>query len=475
MMKVEQLYTGCLAHGAYYIESNGEAAIIDPLREVDQYIKMAEDRGAKIKYVFETHFHADFVSGHVDLSAKTGAPIVYGPTKMATGFDAHIAYDGEKFPLGNVTITLVHTPGHTMESSCYLLTDENGKETAIFTGDTLFIGDVGRPDLAQHVIADLTQEKLASHLFDSLRNKLMPLNDDIIVYPGHGAGSACGKNMSKETFDTLGNQKKVNYALRADMTREEFIKELLTGLTNPPGYFPQNVLMNIKGYDSIDEVLDRGIRPLSPREFETVAESEGAVIIDTRKPQQFAKGFIPNSYNIGIDGSFAVWVGTLIPEVSQKILLVGDENRIAEVVTRLARVGYDQAIGYLKGGVEAWKVEGMPVETIESVSAEEFAAREAADSSIKIVDVRKKSEYDSEHIINAVNAPLDYINDSMTKLNNQDTYYVHCAGGYRSMIFTSILRSKGYKNLIDVDGGFGAIKASGKFKVTDYVCPTTML
>ena len=474
-MKVEQLYTGCLAHGAYYIESNGEVAIIDPLREVQQYIDMANERGAKIKFIFETHFHADFVSGHVDLAKKTGAPIVYGPTQMETGFDTFVAKDGEKFQLGKAEITLIHTPGHTMESSCYLLTNEEGKDEAIFTGDTLFIGDVGRPDLAQHVIADLTQEKLASHLFDSLRNKLMPLNDDIIVYPGHGAGSACGKNMSKETFDTLGNQKKTNYALRADMTREEFIKELLTGLTAPPAYFPKNVVMNIKGYDSIDNVMSRGIKPLSVREFEAAMEETGAVVIDTRKAQDFANGFIPNSYSIGIDGSFAVWVGTLITDIEQKILLVGDEERIPEVVTRLARVGYDHAIGYLDGGIEAWKAEGKSVDTIESVTAAEFAAREEADKTIAIVDVRKKSEYDSEHIVNAINAPLDYINDSMTKLDKNKTYYVHCAGGYRSMIFTSILRSKGYKNLIDVDGGFNAIKDSGKFEVTAYVCPTTLL
>lgn len=474
-MKVEQLYTGCLAHGAYYIESNGEAAIIDPLREVQQYIDMAAERGAKIKYIFETHFHADFVSGHVDLAKKTGAPIVYGPTQMETGFETFVGKDGEKFKLGNAEITLIHTPGHTMESSCYLLTNEEGEDEAIFTGDTLFIGDVGRPDLAQHVIADLTQEKLASHLFDSLRNKLMPLSDDIIVYPGHGAGSACGKNMSSETSDTLGNQKKTNYALRPDMTKEEFVKELLTGLTTPPSYFPKNVLMNIQGYDSIDNVLSRGIKPLSPREFEAAMEETGAVVIDTRQAQKFAEGFIPNSYSIGIDGSFAVWVGTLITDIEQKILLVGDEERIPEVVTRLARVGYDHAIGYLKGGMEAWKEAGNEVDTLESISAAEFANREAADKSIKIVDVRKKSEYDSEHIVNAINAPLDYINDSMTKLDKDETYYVHCAGGYRSMIFTSILRSKGYKNLIDVDGGFNAIKDSGKFEVTEYVCPTTLL
>ena len=474
-MKVEQLYTGCLAQGAYYIESNGEAAIIDPLREVDQYIEMAKERGAKIKYVFETHFHADFVSGHVDLSKKTGAPIIYGPTEMETGFDAHIGHDGEQFPLGNAMITMLHTPGHTMESSCYLLTDENGKDTSIFTGDTLFIGDVGRPDLAQHVVADLTQEKLAGHLFDSLRNKIMPLSDDITVYPGHGAGSACGKNMSDETFDTLGNQKKTNYALRADMTKDEFIKELITGLAAPPGYFPNNVLMNIKGYDSIDNVIDRGLKPLGPNEFEAAQAETDAVVIDTRDKDEFVKGFIPGSYFIGIDGNFAVWVGTLISDIKQKILLVGDENRIPEVVTRLARVGYDHAIGYLKGGVEAWAEAGKDMETIESISVTKFAERMANVGEVKVVDVRKKSEYDSEHIVHALNAPLDHVSESMTQLNKNDEYLVHCATGYRSLAFISILRSKGYSDLINVEGGFDAIKKSGKFELTEYVCPTSML
>jgi glyoxylase-like metal-dependent hydrolase (beta-lactamase superfamily II)/rhodanese-related sulfurtransferase len=474
-MKVEQIYTGCLAQGAYYIESNGEAAIIDPLREVQPYINMAENRGAKIKYIFETHFHADFVSGHVDLAKKTGATIVYGPTLAKLGFNAHIATDGEIFKLGNVTIKLIHTPGHTMESSCYLLTNEEGKETALFTGDTLFIGDVGRPDLAQHIVSDLTQEKLASHLYDSLHHKILPLADDIIVYPAHGAGSACGKNMSKETFDTLGNQKKTNYALREGLTKEQFIKELTTGLTPPPGYFSKNVLLNINGYDAIDEVLKRGKRALNVTEFEEVANETKALILDTRKPNIFGKGFIPNSINIGIDGNFAVWVGTLIPDLKQEILLVTDPGREEEVITRLARVGYDNAIGYLEGGFDAWKNEGKEVDTITSVTAEEFAAAEVADPNINILDVRKKSEYDAEHIINAINAPLDFINDSMLKVGKNKTYYVHCAGGYRSMIFASILKARGYNNLIDVDGGFNAIKASGKFKITDYVCPSTML
>ena len=474
-MKVEQIYTGCLAQGAYYLESNGEAAIIDPLREVQPYIDMAEKRGSKIKYIFETHFHADFVSGHVDLAKKTGAKIIYGPTSMKTGFDVLNGADGQVFNLGDAKIKLIHTPGHTMESSCYLLTDETGKDIALFTGDTLFIGDVGRPDLAQHVVSDLTQEKLAAHLYDSLRNKIMPLNDDLIVYPAHGAGSACGKNLSKETFDTLGNQKKTNYALNPELSKDAFIKDLLTGLTPPPAYFPKNVLMNINGYDNIDDVITRGSRALSAREFEVVANETGALILDTRKPVVFSKGFIPNSINIGIDGGFAVWVGTLIKDIKQEILLVTEPGKEQEVITRLARVGYDHAIGYLEGGFDAWKNAGMEVDSIKSITASEFAEAEVADPTINILDVRKKSEFSSEHIVNSVNLPLDFINENMGEIDKNKTYYVHCAGGYRSMIFASILRARGYHNLIDVDGGFSAIKASGKFKVTDYVCPTTML
>lgn len=473
-MKVEQIYTGCLAQGAYYIESKGEAAIIDPLREVQPYIDMAKKRNAKIKYVFETHFHADFVSGHVDLSNKTGAPIVYGPTTMKTGFDAIIARDGQEFKVGDAIIRVIHTPGHTMESSCYLLIDENGDEKALFTGDTLFIGDVGRPDLAQKVIAELTQEKLAAHLYDSLRNKIMPLSDDLIVYPAHGAGSACGKNMSKETSDTLGNQKKTNYALRADMTKEEFIKEVLTGLMPPPGYFPQNVMLNITGYDSIDEVLERGSRELSPREFEVVANETGALILDVRSPQEFVKGFIPNAINIGLDGSFAVWVGTLVPDVKQPLLLVTEEGREEEAVTRLARVGYDNTVGILKGGFDAWKKAGYEVDTIESIGVDELKKR-MSKGKLNIVDVRKASEYKSEHVIDAENAPLDYINDSMASLSKDKTYYIHCASGYRSVVFTSILRARGWDNLIDVKGGFNALKESGNFEISDYICPTTML
>lgn len=474
-MKVEQIYTGCLAQGAYYIESNGEAAIIDPLREVQPYIDMAKRRHAKIKYVFETHFHADFVSGHVDLAKKTGATIVYGPTQMKTGFDALIATDGQIFSLGNAKVKLIHTPGHTMESSCFLLIDEDGNEKAIFTGDTLFIGDVGRPDLAQHVIADLTQEKLAGHLYDSLQNKILPLKDDLIVYPAHGAGSACGKNMSKETSDTLGNQKKTNYALRPGLSREQFINELLSGLTMPPGYFPKNVLMNINGYDSIDAVMERGHRELSATEFEMEAELKEALIIDTRRALEFGEGFIPGSVNIGIDGSFAVWAGTMIPDIKQEILLVTEPGREDEVITRLARVGYDHTIGYLRGGFKSWMDAGKPVDKIPSVTVNQFAAEESADPTINILDVRRKSEFDSEHIVNAINTPLDYINESMAMIDKEKTYYVHCAGGYRSMIFASILKARGYDNLVNVDGGFSAIKASGKFKITDYVCPTTLL
>ncbi len=472
-MKVEQIYTGCLAQGAYYIESDGEAVVIDPLREVLPYIQKAERNNAKIKYVFETHFHADFVSGHIDLSDKTGAPIIYGPN-AAPAFNAIVAEDGQEFTIGKATIKVIHTPGHTMESTCYLLKNEAGKEVGLFSGDTLFIGDVGRPDLAQKVKAELTQDMLAGYLFDSLRNKIMPLPDDIIVYPAHGAGSACGKNMSKETTDTLGNQKKTNYALRPDMTKEEFIKEVTTGLVAPPSYFPLNVMMNIQGYDSIDKVLQRGQHALTPDAFETAANETGAIILDTRDAQVFAQGFVPNSINIGINGQFAPWVGALIPDIKQEILLVTDEGREEEVITRLARVGYDFTIGFLKGGFNAWKEAGKETDQILSVSPDELADKLNKES-VNILDVRKNSEYLSEHIVDAESAPLDFINDSMVKIDKNKTYYVHCAGGYRSMIFVSILRARGYDNLIDVKAGFKAIKESGKFRLTEYVCPTTLL
>lgn len=472
-MTLEQIYTGCLAQGAYYIESEGEAAVVDPLREVQPYLERAAKSGAKIKYVFETHFHADFVSGHVDLSKKTGAPIVYGPNANPT-FDAHIAKDGETFKVGKLTFRVLHTPGHTMESTCYLLLDENGKEKALFSGDTLFIGDVGRPDLAQKA-AHLTQEQLAETLFDSLRNKVMPLSDDVIVYPAHGAGSACGKNMSKETSDTLGHQKETNYALRANMTKAEFVKEVTTGLMPPPAYFPLNVALNKQGYDSIDEVVKRGTQALSPRAFETAANETGALILDTRDPQTFAKGFVPNSINIGIDGSFAPWVGALIPDVKQELLIITEAGREEEVVTRLARVGYDYCLGFLDGGIEAWKKAGMEIDSIESIDADELAKRLAANPDLPVFDVRKKSEFDSEHVDKAENAPLDFVNESMLRIPKDKTAYVHCASGYRSMVFASILRARGYDNLVEIKGGFKGIKESGKFTLTDYVCPSTLL
>jgi len=472
-MKIEQIYTGCLAQGAYYIESEGEAVIIDPLREINPYIQKASRNGATIKYVFETHFHADFVSGHLDLSKATGAPIVYGPT-ASPSFKAIIANDGDIFKVGKVTFTVLHTPGHTMESTCYLLKDEQGKAIGLFSGDTLFIGDVGRPDLAQKA-AHMTQEDLAGMLFDSLRNKVMPLADDIIVYPAHGAGSACGKNMSKETMDTLGHQKTTNYALRFDMTKEEFIKEVTTGLTAPPQYFPLNVQLNKQGYESINEVIRKGTHPLTVDAFEAAANETNALILDTRDPQVFAKGFIPNSINIGIDGNFAPWVGALIPDIKHEILIVAEDGREEEVVTRLARVGYDNAIGFLKGGINEWKKAGKETDAVTSITASELVAIKEANKEINILDVRKQSEFEAEHVKDAVNASLDYINESMQLVDKDKTWYVHCAGGYRSMIFISILKARGFHNLIDIKGGFKALKESGKFDVTDYVCPTTML
>ena len=472
-MKIEQIYTGCLAQGAYYIQSGNEAVIIDPLREVQPYIEKAEKNGAKIKYVLETHFHADFVSGHIDLAKKTGATIVYGPLANPT-FETHIAHDGEVLTVGSLKLKVLHTPGHTMESTCYLLLDENDKELALFSGDTLFIGDVGRPDLAQKV-AHLTQEELAGTLFDSLRNKIMTLPDDVIVYPAHGAGSACGKNMSKETSDTLGNQKKFNYALRANMTRDEFIAEVTDGLLPPPAYFPENVRLNKQGYASIDSVLAKGTQALSPAAFEAAANETGALILDTRDAQVFAKGFIPNSINIGLGGSFAPWVGALIPDINQPILIVDEAGREQEVVTRLARVGYDNALGFLQGGIAAWQQAGHDLDTIETISAEEAAARLAADPAAILLDVRKKSENYSEHVLGAQNLPLDVVNEEMAALNPDKTYYIHCAGGYRSMVFASILKARGFDKLIDVQGGFKAIKDSEKFEVSPYLCPSTML
>ena len=473
MTIIEQIYTGCLAQGAYYIQSGNEAAIIDPLREVSPYIDRAARGGATIKYVLETHFHADFVSGHVDLARESGAQIVYGP-KAKTAFDAYHAKDSEELLLGKVKIRVIHTPGHTLESTCFLLIDEDGKEIALFSGDTLFIGDVGRPDLAQQA-SGLTKEQLAGTLYDSLRNKIMPLNDDIIVYPAHGAGSACGKNMSKETTDTLGNQKKYNYALNIEMSRDEFINAVTSGLETPPAYFPQNVKMNKGGYNNIDSVIRNGTRALSPKEFEILANESGALVLDTREAQTFAVSFIPNAINIGIDGNFAPWMGALIPDIKQPILVVADKGREEEVVIRLARVGFDYTLGYLKGGMNAWIASGKETDHIESVTPDEVADIIASGKKATMLDVRKYSEFLSERVIGVQILPLDDINEKIAQIDKDEKYYVHCAGGYRSMIFNSMLRARGYHNLIDIKGGFKAIKESGKFKLSDYVCPNTLV
>ena len=469
-MKIEQIYTGCLAQGAYYIESNGEVAIIDPLREVKPYIDRAKLDDAKIKYIFETHFHADFVSGHVTLSKKTNAPIVFGPN-AETSFDAIIAKDGQEFKIGEITIIVLHTPGHTMESTTYLLRDKNGKDHAIFSGDTLFLGDVGRPDLAQKA-GSITEKDLAGFLYDSLRTKIMPLADDVIVYPAHGAGSACGKNLSKETVGVLGNQKQTNYALRADMTKEEFIKEVTDGLLPPPKYFPLNVKMNREGYEDIDVVLKRGTQILSPDAFETAANETEAIILDVRHQDDFVKGHIPRSIFIGLDGSFAPWVGVLIADVKQPILLVAPKGREEEAVTRLSRVGFDNTLGYLKGGFEAWKNASKEFDTITSITAETFKSQ-IDNKKAPIFDVRKEGEYQSKHMTNAINTPLSFINDHLSEFPSKENFYVHCAGGYRSVIASSILKSRGIHNLIDVKGGFKAMKEVG-VSISDYICPSTL-
>lgn len=466
-MKIEQIYTGCLAEAAYYIESNGEAAIIDPLREVEPYLKKAKKDNAVIKYIFETHFHADFVSGHVDLAEKSGAEIVYGPTAK-TSFKSYIAADGEQFKIGELTITALHTPGHTPESTTYLLTDKDGKPHCIFTGDTLFIGDVGRPDLAQQ--GDLTMEDMAATLYDSLQNKILTLPDDVLVYPAHGAGSACGKSMSKETFDTLGHQKEVNYALKAT-SKAQFVKEVTDGILPPPQYFAKNAAMNKNGYESFDDVYEKGLKPLTPVEFEAMANLTGALILDTRDPQVFAKGFVPSAVNIGLNGQFAPWVGALITDLKQPLLLVVDAGKEEEAITRLARVGYDNTIGYLAGGIAAWEEAGKDVDTIKSITALEFEHIANADASIKVLDVRKPGEYESEHLEMTLTRPLDYINDWTTEIDHNDTYYVHCAGGYRSMVAASILKARGVEQVIDIAGGYAAIKNTD-LKRTDFACPS---
>ncbi|MCB0554341.1 MAG: MBL fold metallo-hydrolase [Phaeodactylibacter sp.] len=470
-MKVEQIYTGCLAEAAYYIESKGEAAIIDPLRETKPYLDKLEKEGAKLKYIFETHFHADFVSGHLDLAQKTGATIIYGPNAETT-FEKYMAKDEEELKLGDATFKILHTPGHTPESTTYLLRDESGKDYAIFSGDTLFIGDVGRPDLAQKS-GELTKEDLAGWLYNSLRTKIMPLADDVIVYPGHGAGSACGKSMSSETWDTLGNQKKTNYALRADMTKEEFIAEVTAGLMPPPQYFAKNAKLNKTGYGNIDEVLEKGALPLTVEEFEAVVEQQEALILDTRHEDVFKHGFVPGSIFIGLDGDFAPWVGALITDLQQPIVFLTEEGREEEVVTRLARVGYDNTLGYLQGGVEAWKAAGKEVDTVSSVTAVELAERIQRGSVKKLLDVRKPTEYISQHALGALNFPLDYINNNMYRLDRNEEYYLHCLGGYRSMITASILKARGFHNVIDTTGGWHAIEVAD-IQLSEYACPTTL-
>lgn len=469
-MNIEQIYTGCLAQGAYYITSNGEAAIIDPLRETQPYIERLEKEGVKLKYIFETHFHADFVSGHLDLAKKTDAAIVYGPTAQPE-FESIIAEDGQVFELGNVKIKVLHTPGHTMESSCFLLMDESGKETALFSGDTLFLGDVGRPDLAQKA-AHLTQEELAGLLYESITQKILPLDDEITVYPAHGAGSACGKNMMKETVDSLGNQKKVNYALNQP-DKQAFIEAVTDGLLPPPAYFGMNVAMNKKGYGSFDEVLNRGMIALSADDFEGMAENTGALILDTRSNADFAKGFIPQSVNIGLNGDFAPWVGAMIVDVKQPILLVTDAGQEEEAVTRLSRVGFDYVLGHLKGGFATWKNSGKETDTVNRITAGEFANRFETGKSM-VVDVRKESEYAAEHVEDAYSKPLAYINDWINNVDPQQHFFLHCAGGYRSMIAASILQARGYRNFTEVEGGFAAI-AQTKIPKTDFICQSKVL
>ena len=471
-MKVEQLYTGCLAEAAYYIESGGEAVIIDPLRETKPYLELAKKYNSRIKYILETHFHADFVSGHLDLAKKTGGTIVYGPTAQPS-FKAHIAKDGEELKLGNVVIKVLHTPGHTMESSTFLLKDENGKDYALFTGDTLFIGDVGRPDLATK--NDLTREDLAGLLFESIQQQIMPLGDDVFIYPGHGAGSACGKNMSHERVSTLGEQKKFNYALRPGITKAEFIKEVTEGLVEPPSYFPKDAVLNKTGYLCIDDIIAKGTKGLSLNEFMAVWESTNALVLDTRNKKEFAKAFIPGSIFIGVEDQFAPWAGSLITDLKQPLLIICDNHKEEEVVVRLARVGHDNTLGFLKGGIHTWIEAGNDIDSIKEIAAEDFAVLYAKDAeNMHLLDARKESEYNSHHIIGAENFPLDFINRNMSMLNKHKTYYIHCAGGYRSLIACSILKARGFDNVINIKGGFKILAATALNK-TSYVAPRTML
>lgn len=472
-MRIEQIYTGCIAHAAYYVESNGEVAIFDPLRDVEPYLERAKSDHAVVKYVFETHFHADFVSGHLDLKQKTGAKIVFGPT-ATPGYEAIIATDNQIFKLGDIQIKVLHTPGHTMESSTYLIIDENGKEHAIISGDTLFIGDVGRPDLVQLVNSAVTEEILARHLYQSLRSKVMVLPDDVIVYPNHGAGSACGKNMSKETMDTLGNQKKTNYALRADMTEDEFVVELLTGLATPPQYFPKNVLMNITGYEHLDTILERGNTPLSVSELKELMKRDEVIILDTRNPQLFSEGFVPSSLNIGLNGQFAVWVGELIKDIKAPIVLITEEGKEEESMIRLSRVGYDNTIGYLDGGFEVWKTAGEKVQIVNRITPAEMDKLYSDGKGI-LLDVRKINEFKSEHLEDSKSLPLNVLEDKVNTLSKDVKYIIYCAGGYRSMMAASIFYKHGFTNLVDVIGGYNAISKESALDHTDFVCPTSML
>lgn len=472
-MKIEQIYTNCLAEAAYYITSNNEAAIVDPLRDIQPYVDRLKRDNVTLKYIFETHFHADFVSGHVDLARKTGATIIYGPTTMQTGFAMYSAKDNEVFTLGDAKITILHTPGHTLESACYLLTNEAGINEGIITGDTLFIGDVGRPDLAQHVIADLTQDKLARLLYHSLRNKIMPLADDLIVYPNHGAGSACGKNMSKETTDTLGNQKKTNYALNPNLSEEEFVAALLDGLTTPPAYFPKNVVLNITGYDSLDTILNRAQKAIEITELQSLMQDPSVLILDTRNATAFAKAHIPGSLQIGLQGNFAPWVGEVIPDIQQKIVLITEENSIEEAIIRLSRIGYDQTIGYVANGFATWQNANLPVGSVTRISAQQLEQQFSL-YPYPIIDVRKRSEYQAEHLVNAINIPLNELENRISELTNQQPFYLHCAGGYRSMIAASMLKRHNIHNFIEIEDGFAGLQKTNLAK-TAYVCPTSML
>jgi len=452
-MIVKQIYTSCLFQGAYYIESNGEAAVIDPLREVSQYIELAESSNSKIKYIFETHFHADFISGHLTLSRKTGAPIIFGPNAKPK-FECIIAKDNEKFRIGNITITAIHTPGHTLESTCYLLKDENKNEYCLFTGDTLFLGDVGRPDLAQKS-QNITKEELAGILFDSVNNKIKPLPGNILIYPAHGAGSACGKNMMKETVDTLANQKIINYALNGSLNKKDFIKELTHELPNPPVYFPSNVKLNQEGYLDFDKVLEKSLMKLSLDKFKMLMQNDNTVVLDVRNQNSFKQGFVPGSIFIGLSGSFAPWVGSVIKEIHTKILLICEKDKEEEAIIRLSRVGFDNCIGFLDGGFDVWKNSDNQFDSVDSISAKDL---NKIIGSISLIDVRKNGERNNGYLNESVNIPLDDFKVDILEIDKMDKHFIHCAGGYRSMIAASLLKRNGFKSIIDVSGGFAAIR-----------------